>query len=364
MIRKYTLLFITALLGLAAGVTSCLTDDDETIALEGGVPEEILLGVWTIDDWLGPDPKGFGWDDLTAVRFNADGTFEITPDNGEKHYWKWKKNPYTGITDCISLDGYDFGWDSWGRGLWQVYFPYDATNGSDDAVCHVELSKNGTNHGGSGGIEDGITSPGNDEGGHYSGKYTAVDLGLPSGTRWATTNLGAASPEKYGDYFAWGETKAKNYYAWNTYFDSKDGKNFTKYKRNGKLVLDPADDAATVRWGKDWCMPSIEQFVELLQYCTWSLSKLNGRMGYLVKSKKNKNSIFLPFGAVFEDDKVDFIKDLGWGEYWTNELDPEAKYSEDAYSLDIDDEDEDYPGLVESGGRYAGLSIRPVRSGK
>lgn len=362
MIHKYTLLIFTALLCLTSGLTSCLSDGDETIALEDGDPKELILSSWTISSWKGKEPGSFNWNRGDTFSFSQDGTISRRPDDGRTHTWKWKVNPYTGNSDGITIDGNDFGWITWGPGLWQIYYPYNPSGDYTDATWIIDLGSDGS--GGSGGIEDGITTPGNNEGGHYNGKYTAVDLGLPSGTRWATTNLGAASPEKFGDYFAWGETKAKSYYDWSTYFDSTDGKNFSKYKKNSKLVLDPADDAATVRWGKDWCMPSVEQFAELYYNCTWSLSKLNGRKGYLIKSKKNNNSIFLPFGGVFEDDKVGFIEDLEWGVYWTNELDPDAKYSEDAFSLDMDDEDEDYPCIIESGGRYAGLSIRPVRSRK
>ena len=97
-----------------------------------------------------------------------------------------------------------------------------------------------------------------------------VDLGLPSGTLWATMNVGASSPEGYGDNFAWGETAPKNVYNWSTYqwcMGSYD--TFTKYCNissygyNGftdnKLELDPEDDAATANWGPEWCMPSQEQ---------------------------------------------------------------------------------------------------------
>ena len=81
-----------------------------------------------------------------------------------------------------------------------------------------------------------------------------VDLGLPSGTKWATCNVGASKPEEYGDYFAWGETKPKSTYDWRTYFDTDDvGKTFKKYNINGGLTeLQPEDDAATANWGSGW----------------------------------------------------------------------------------------------------------------
>ena len=87
-----------------------------------------------------------------------------------------------------------------------------------------------------------------------------VDLGLPSGTLWATTNIGATSPEEYGDYFAWGETTTKSDYSWETYFDIDDGFSFKKYNNDGGLTeLLPEDDAATANWGSEWQMPSDDQ---------------------------------------------------------------------------------------------------------
>ena len=89
-----------------------------------------------------------------------------------------------------------------------------------------------------------------------------VDLGLPSGTLWATTNIGATSPEDYGDYFAWGETTTKS--DWETYFDVDDDFSFKKYYNNGGLTeLLPEDDAATANWGSEWQMPSDDQIDEL-----------------------------------------------------------------------------------------------------
>lgn len=144
-----------------------------------------------------------------------------------------------------------------------------------------------------------------------------VDLGLPSGTLWATTNVGADNPEEYGDYFAWGETATKSTYYWTTFkwCDHNGGYNqdqyrMTKYCRNldfttqewidTKTELDPEDDAATVNWGSEWCMPNKEQFVELLNNCDWTWTPQGGKNGYLVTSKTNSNSIFLP-AAGFKD---------------------------------------------------------------
>ena len=97
--------------------------------------------------------------------------------------------------------------------------------------------------------------------------HAYVDLGLPSGTLWATCNVGASSPEEYGDYFAWGETEPKNDYNWSTYKYCKGSSTtMTKYCTSSsygtvdnKTELEPSDDAATVNWGSNWQMPSLEQ---------------------------------------------------------------------------------------------------------
>ena len=95
----------------------------------------------------------------------------------------------------------------------------------------------------------------------------AVDLGLPSGLKWASCNVGATTPEGYGDYFAWGETATKKDYSWATYKHANGDKNkLTKYCTDAsygndgftddKTTLDPEDDAATANWGKEWRMPT------------------------------------------------------------------------------------------------------------
>ena len=133
----------------------------------------------------------------------------------------------------------------------------------------------------------------------------AVDLGLPSGIRWASCNVGATSPEGYGDDFAWGETETKTDYSWATYkYANGSNRTLTKYcskARYGdndftdnKTVLEPEDDAAHVNWGEDWRMPTHAEWTELRNNCTWTWTTQNGVNGYQVTSKANSNSIFLP----------------------------------------------------------------------
>ena len=131
-----------------------------------------------------------------------------------------------------------------------------------------------------------------------------VDLGLPSGTRWATVNLGAGSPQEYGNYYAWGETQPKDNYTWGNYEHcSGSATTLTKYcttpnkgTRDDKTLLEPSDDAATAAWGENWCMPTEDQFQELFNpaYTTSVWTEQNGLYGRLVTSRVNGNSVFLP----------------------------------------------------------------------
>ena len=202
-----------------------------------------------------------------------------------------------------------------------------------------------------------------------------VDLGLPSGTLWATCNIGASKPEEFGLYFAWGETQGYT-------SDASDEHQFIKENNKWwdcdctvpvllkyciswsgiadyKKVLDPEDDAATVNWGRKWQMPSSEQIKELCDstYTTAEWTTLNGVNGRKITSKKNGNSIFLPATFFTRFPKSTPIHSPE-GAYWSRTL-----YTDDsdAVSLyffkNVSFFDSHNP-------RYHGLSIRPVRTQK
>ena len=192
-----------------------------------------------------------------------------------------------------------------------------------------------------------------------------VDLGLPSGTLWATCNVGANSPEEYGDYFTWGETQPKDDYSWSTH-KYCNGSLFTKTKYcinsdygmfDNKTELEAMDDAATANWGSDWQMPSEEQCVELVySSCTTTTwTTLNGVSGYEITSKSNGNSIFLP-AAGYRIGTILF--DAGSrGRYWSRSLYTGLSGYGYAHLLFFDSS-----GIHKgSDSRVHGLSVRPVR---
>ncbi len=187
-----------------------------------------------------------------------------------------------------------------------------------------------------------------------------VDLGLPSGIKWANMNVGATSVTDDGDYFAWGETSPKTTYDWSTYKwcnGSKDTQ--TKYCpsseygyngfTDGKTTLDPEDDAAHVNWGGNWRMPTKAEQDELRTNCTWTWTQKNGTNGYEVKGK-NGNTIFLPAAGYRSSSSL--IRVGSYGYYYSSSL----LGSYYAYYLyfrsDYVDRDYDF--------RCSGRSVRPV----
>ena len=184
--------------------------------------------------------------------------------------------------------------------------------------------------------------------------YQWVDLGLPSGIKWASCNVGAEKPEDYGNYYAWGEVLPKEDCSWATYkYANGASDKLTKYCNdaskgdNGftdnKTTLDPEDDAARVNWGGSWRMPTDAEWAELIANCAWTWTTQNGINGFQVTSKTNSNSIFLP-----ANDNIDY------GFYWSSSL--YESIPDYAWYLRFDS---DYVGRY-SGDRFYGLSVRPV----
>ena len=189
-----------------------------------------------------------------------------------------------------------------------------------------------------------------------------IDLGLPSGTKWACCNVGANSPSERGDHFAWGETTPKSYFRLNNYkwYANGDDHNILKYCCNSdygtvdnRPELKLEDDAAYVNWGLEWETPSLNQIFELVDNCTTEWATVNGTGGYIFKSNSNDNAIFFPLP--------------GWNPRGTG-LDAVGNYWSRGYRYDI------WPNLAyvlcikygHTGAyvaylpRYYGANVRPV----
>ena len=134
-----------------------------------------------------------------------------------------------------------------------------------------------------------------------------VDLGLPSGLKWATCNVGASSPSDYGSYFAWGETFTKGEYT---------ESNCRTYDRTfGDISGNVGYDAARANWGGSWRMPTKTEYEELLNNCQWTFITMGDHNGYKVIGP-NGNYIFLPAagyrnGAILDNSG-------SYGSYWSS----------------------------------------------
>ena len=181
----------------------------------------------------------------------------------------------------------------------------------------------------------------------------AIDLGLS--VRWAPFNVGATSPEAYGDYFAWGETKPKALYKPDTYrwFQKSTG-----VMDIGKQISGTKLDAARVIWRGAWRLPTREECTELRDKCKWTLTTRNGVKGMLVTGL-NGNSIFLPSGGYRQGDYTTILADQVRGEYWTGNL---VRYDSGNYDKDHGFKMDfvDNPGGLHSGYRFQGCLIRAV----
>lgn len=192
-------------------------------------------------------------------------------------------------------------------------------------------------------------------------KVIAVNLGLSSGICWGDRNIGAKSPEDFGEYFAWGETVPKSSYTWETY-SLCDGSRSTqtKYCTNSaygevddKAFLERANDVASTVLGSKWRMPTNSDFNELIQECKWRTVRKNGCICFKVTGPNGK-SIYLP-AAGFQNGKDDCSVAYD-GFYWSSSLDEEKPYN--AYYMNIGDGYQ----FVGCDHRELGLTVRAVTS--
>ena len=229
-----------------------------------------------------------------------------------------------------------------------------SAQGPKESTKHAQTAKTGTHHHSSSSKAKAPTRG-------YENGYEWVDLGLS--VKWATCNVGANSPEEYGDYFAWGETDMKSEFTWENYKfrtsgDSRKNVKFSKYNTQSSYgpvdditVLQRGDDVACAKWGGNWRMPTKAEFEELLEKCNKERTTYNGVKGYQFTSKTNGKSIFLPAAG----NRSGTVLGAGTiGDYWSSSLstgDPNC-----AWLLYFDS------GGVDSYGYYRGYgrSVRPV----
>ena len=227
------------------------------------------------------------------------------------------------------------------------------------AGCNKPDEPNEPNNGGNnGGGGNGDTPDG----------HEYVDLGLPSGTLWATCNVGADTPEGYGYYFAWGETHPQNgMYNWYSYnYCNANYHALTKYCTlaeygyegfiDNLTVLQSEDDAATANWGGSWYTPSKEQWEELYQNTTMTFAIQNEVRGMSFTASNGK-SIFLPAAGYYWDSELNVLGN--YGIYWSSSLNTDGNPNGAwgfyfATSTSVDD-------FMDSFGRARGQSVRPVR---
>jgi len=177
------------------------------------------------------------------------------------------------------------------------------------------------------------------------GTHEWVDMGLPSGTRWATCNVDATKPEQRGKHYAWGEITTKTTYTQGiSKYHKKDVADFSGNK---------AHDVATAKWGKGWRMPTREEFDELLYYCNWRYVQKGGVWGSEITSPTTKNTIFLPCAGFKDEAKHENTS--GNGLYWTS-TPRRDEWNSGAYMYQFGGG----LGEISTGERSYGYTIRPV----
>ena len=203
---------------------------------------------------------------------------------------------------------------------------------------------------------------GNDQGNELNG-HEYVDLGLPSGTLWATCNVGSEMPEDYGGYYAWGETEPKELYDWKSYqygrfiherYELNKYCTDSAYGLNGFVdnltVMEPDDDVAWTCWGEGWRIPTIGEWEELFLNTTGVWTTLNDVKGWRCTAS-NGNSLFLPAAGYWWDDA--FNADLGL--YWSRTINKEFPYRAWGFHFNCDSSH-----LCGSSDRNRGQTVRAV----
>ena len=176
-----------------------------------------------------------------------------------------------------------------------------------------------------------------------------IDLGLPSGTKWACCNVGASKPEDYGEYYAWGETSPKSVYQWDTY---QYGSSWNTNVNIGSDIAGTSYDCATANWGIPWRMPSLAQIQELMNNCSSTWTTQNGVNGRKFIGPNGSVIFLLAAGGRWGADLYDVGSTFY---YWTSTNTENQLHA--AYKLIGGSMDESFSG----GPRSYGYSVRPVQ---
>lgn len=203
-------------------------------------------------------------------------------------------------------------------------------------------------------------------------EYEAVDLGLVSGNLWAKCNLGAATPEQPGHFFAWADTVVRTTFSHENYawYDNESGEDLTKYCSNKDYgyhgftdalkTMEDSDDPSKVLLGDAWWTPSKDDYDELRRWCKSKWCKLNGVGGFLLTSTRKgyeECSIFIPLSGKMDFEERRFNTEYGF--YWTNTLDEFNPTDANIIRLRHAGDNDVLEGNL-THERYAGLNIRPI----
>ena len=251
--------------------------------------------------------------------------------------WSTSQNPTIDDNDGMTTDGNGIG-----------TFTSDLVNLTANTTYYVRAyatNEKGTSYG----DEMSFTTEEEDEegcepDGEIAGHYY-VDLGLPSGVKWATCNVGASSPEDYGDYFAWGETSPKAEYTWEN--------SVTFGEQMSDISGNAQHDAATANWGGSWRMPTNDEMQELVDHCEWEWTEVNGVNGSRVIGP-NGSCIFLPAAGARGGSSL--YDDGDHGYYWSSTPD-DGGDDNSAFYLGFDN---GYGLVFWYGNRYDGMTVRPI----
>jgi hypothetical protein len=220
-----------------------------------------------------------------------------------------------------------------------------------------------------GGDEPGGDTPGGEEPpvNPIAEDVEAIDLGLTSGTLWANKNVGSVNSSEYGEFYAWGETETKSTYLLSNYSHyNADFETFDSPYKGVKGIQGTEQDAAHVIWGGNWVIPTPTQFSELVEQCTWEWQNdynSTGVKGYIVKSKKNSNYIFLPITGYYNGASRT-AQNRGF--YWTSSLylfpaDWDKAKQAMEFVIELSDNENDMHYQMDTS-RACGLAIRPVKN--